>query len=96
MSRRVAAVLSVIALALMLGGCASIERFGKNVQSDFSGGIERTVTVYSLDGNQIAQWHGKIDYQYDNGRVLFDMDGKRYSVIGGIVVTEEGAYEQSE
>lgn len=41
-------------------------------------GIERTVTVYTADGKQLAQYKGKIDISDNDGYVKFDFDGKRY------------------
>ena len=47
--------------------------------SNFGGGMERTVTVYTANGDVIAQYSGKIDIEgNDGGYVLFDYDGKRY------------------
>ena len=49
-------------------------------QSDFNGGLERTVTIYTADGEVIAQYKGKIDIEgNDGGYVLFDFEGKRYT-----------------
>lgn len=49
-------------------------------QSDFGGGLERTVTIYTADGEVIAQYKGKIDIEgNDGGYVLFDFEGKRYT-----------------
>ena len=48
--------------------------------SEFSNGIERTINVYTADGDLIATYEGKIDLE-DNagGYVLFDYQGKRYT-----------------
>ena len=49
-------------------------------QSNFDGGLERTVTIYTADGEVIAQYKGKIDIEgNDGGYVLFDFEGKRYT-----------------
>ena len=43
-------------------------------------GLERTVTIYTADGEIIAQYTGKIDIEgNDGGYVLFDYEGKRYT-----------------
>ncbi len=48
--------------------------------SELNGGLERTVTIYTADGNVIAQYSGKIDIEgNDGGYVLFDFNGKRYT-----------------
>lgn len=49
-------------------------------KSDIGNGIERTITVYTADGEVIAQYTGKIDLEAnDGGYVLFDFEGKRYT-----------------
>lgn len=47
-------------------------------KSNLQNGIERTVTVYTADGKQLAQYSGKIDISDSDGYVKFDFDGKRY------------------
>lgn len=47
-------------------------------KSNLQNGIERTVTVYTADGKQLAQYKGKIDISDNDGYVKFDFDGKRY------------------
>lgn len=47
-------------------------------KSNLQNGIERTVTVYTADGKQLAQYKGKIDISDSDGYVKFDFDGKRY------------------
>lgn len=80
-----AGVLSVL-LILSFAGCASIERWGKDVNSDLSGGLNRVVNIYSLDGKKIASYEGKFDVDInDSGRVKFDLNGKRYLYSNAIV-----------
>ena len=58
---------------------ASGQRALVDQKSNISNGIERTVTVYTADGETIAQYKGKIDIDAnDGGYVKFDFDGKRY------------------
>lgn len=46
---------------------------------NFSGGIERRVTIYTANGDVIAEYQGKIDIEAnDGGYIKFDFDGKRY------------------
>ena len=48
-------------------------------QSNLSNGMERTITVYTADGQVIAQYSGRIDLAANSGGyVKFDFDGKRY------------------
>lgn len=48
--------------------------------SNLSNGLDRTITVYTAEGEIIAQYKGKIDIEgNDGGYVIFDYDGKRYT-----------------
>lgn len=48
-------------------------------KSEFNNGINRTITVYTANGEPMAQYSGKIDIAAnDGGYVKFDFDGKRY------------------
>lgn len=59
---------------------ASGQRALVDQKSELSGGIERTITVYTADGKVIAQYTGRIDIEgNDGGYVLFDFNGKRYT-----------------
>ena len=87
----------IIAVALAIGtvagmsGCASCSRFGKSLESNISGGMERKVTVYSNTGEVVYEDEGKIDLQVseEGGHVVYDKDGKRTVITGGIVISEE-------
>ena len=75
----------ILILALLLGmfwyfnNTASGQRALLDQKSDFNNGIERTVTVYTANGEVIAQYTGKIDIDTnDGGYVKFDFEGKRY------------------
>lgn len=74
---------------ILLTGCEGLSRTVKTVQSDFTGGLERVVTVYSYDGEPIQSWEGKFDIQRRDDGVVFDINGKRVIVKGGIIVSEE-------
>ena len=75
----------ILIFALLFGmfwyfnNTASGQRALLDQKSDFNNGIERTVTVYTANGEVIAQYTGKIDIDTNNGGyVKFDFDGKRY------------------
>lgn len=75
-------------------GCASCERSFKSCNADISGGLYRTVNVYSLDGKLLATYEGKIDIDDNtNGSVMFDLDGKRYVYYHAIVEVIEKQFE---
>lgn len=86
-----AAAIAAVALVAVCGlsRCASCSRVAKTVSSDVSGGMQRTVEVYTNTGELLTTYEGKIDIQYEDNRTLFDLDGKRYTINGGIVIVEE-------
>ena len=62
-----------ITVALVLGlmsfgmaGCTNSDRvrYQFKAESENNYGVMRTVTAYSSTGEQIGQWHGKIDVAY--------------------------------
>lgn len=76
----------ILSLLLLIGmlwyfnNTASGMRALTDEKSNLKNGLERTITVYTADGNVIAQYHGKIDIEgNDGGYVLFDFEGKRYT-----------------
>ena len=59
---------------------ASGQRALTDQKSNLDNGLERMVTIYTADGEIIAQYTGKIDIEgNDGGYVLFDYEGKRYT-----------------
>lgn len=69
-----------------LAGCASTARACKSCDSNMSGGLNRIVNIYSLDGNLIATYEGLIDIDDNsNGSIMFDLDGKRYVYYNAII-----------
>lgn len=80
----------IIALCIVIAGMfaglrayykytASGQRALTDQNSNLSGGIERTIIVYTADGKIIARYEGKIDLEpNDGGYVKFDYQGKRY------------------
>lgn len=76
----------LVTLAVLLGmlwffnNTASGQRALTDQRSELANGLERTITVYTADGNIIAQYTGRIDIEgNDGGYVLFDFEGKRYT-----------------
>lgn len=64
---------------ITLSGCSSCSRLMTDIKSDISGGMQRTIKVYTANGDLIAEYEGKIDLSAnDGGYVKFDYDGKRY------------------
>lgn len=66
----------IIAILLIIGLFCGLRWYYQNTAS----GLERTITIYTADGQIIAQFSGKIDIEgNDGGYVLFDYEGKRYT-----------------
>jgi len=88
----------VIAAACIIGvliysGTEAGKRAYKDQQSNFSGGINRTVTVYDINGNIIEQYIGEFDVETENANyILFDDEnGKRHIILtktGTIIIDE--------
>ena len=60
--------------------------------SQNSGGIERRITVYDVEGDVIAKYEGRFDIEYDDDRILFDdEEGLRHIIYyptGNVIVDE--------
>lgn len=87
-----AAIVGFIAIMIVwYFNTAAGQRSLKNFRSNQTGGLERTVKVYSSDGTLIQEYEGKIDIkdtEYGN-KVLFDLNGKRIVIYNATVITEE-------
>lgn len=78
MKKFLAIALTIITMS-QLTGCASCERAWVDLKSDAGGGLNRTINVYTANGDLIAQYTGKIDLEMsEGGYVKFDLNGKRY------------------
>lgn len=80
--RRIALAIAITALCVFMCSCASWERAFKDVESDFGGGLPRTVSVYDLNGNLVKAYTGKFDIETDNETyILWDDEmGKRHII----------------
>lgn len=79
MKKKIVAVGMAVMLALGMTGCASWNRMVTDVKSDFAVGMQRTIKVYTANGDLLAEYEGKIDLSSNKGGyVKFDYDGKRY------------------
>lgn len=89
--------ISILALALMFmlwwyNNTESGKRAFKTQESNLTGGIEREVSVYDVEGELIKSYSGKFDVVYDNDRILFDDEnGKRHVIYypTGTVIIDE-------
>lgn len=77
----------------LLTGCtnASWERAQKDWKSEIGGGLNRTLVVYDYDGDILKEYNGNMDIEVSpsNDKILFDLDGKRHIIRGGIVIIDE-------
>lgn len=65
---------------------SSTQRTLKDIQSEYTGGLNRIVNVYSYDGKKIATYEGKIDVaERADGTVKFQIKGKRYMYYNALV-----------
>lgn len=80
----------VIVLCGVLSGCtASFQRGMKDLASEYTGGLNRTLTAYSATGEKIGEWQGKIDVEISENKVKFDLNGKRTIIYNCIVIVQE-------
>lgn len=92
MKRKIIAIMmlaGIVSSTFILSGCASCAREFKSCQSDVSGGMNRIVTIYDYNGNILRTYEGKIDITNSENEIMFDLNGKRYVIHGGIAVVEE-------
>lgn len=82
--------LVAIGFALVCGmvGAATLGKMIANARNDAKGGLQRTITVYTADGKELATYEGKIDIETTSGGyVKFDFGGKRYIYYNCFVET---------
>ena len=89
-------ILLALTLVAMIGltatSCSeSQQREIKSSKSNWTGGLNRTITVYDYNGQKIKSWSGQFDVkETDRNSVYFDTaDGKRVIISGGIIINEE-------
>ena len=91
--KKILLALALVAMvSLTATSCTeSQQREIKSIKSNWTGGLNRTVTVYDYNGQEIKSWSGQFDVKETNrNSVYFDTeDGKRVIVSGGIIINEE-------
>lgn len=82
--------IGIVSLVSFSGCTASWDREMKSTVSNVTSGLNRTVTVYDYNGQEIKSWSGKFDVTEDDNEVYFDDENnKRVIIQGGIVINEE-------
>lgn len=67
---------------------ASGQRALTDQKSELANGLERTINVYTANGDLFVSYNGKIDIDTnDGGYVKFDFEGKRYVYYNCFVET---------
>lgn len=89
MKKKLCLIMLVVTLLATLCGCTeAFDRSMVDMKSNWTGGLNRTITVYTANGEVIAQYTGKIDIEStDGGYVKFDHNGKRYIYYNCFVET---------
>ena len=93
MKNKVAVGLMVLGL-VGLTGCSSegFERLKKDMNSAYNGGLNRHMIIYSETGDILAEYEGKFDIEYTDGRIRFMESGKMRNIYLGnsaTVIVEE-------
>ena len=99
-SKNIATIVSILICVALFAGMywfynntASGLRAFKSQDSQLGNGIERTIVVYDINGEEVEHFEGKFDVTYDSERILFDdQNGKRHVIYPGfgiVVVNEE-------
>lgn len=80
----------ILMLIFSLSVCASAcDRMKKSFDNNMNGELEKVVVLYNNDGRVIKTWQGKIDLIESEEEIMFDLNGKRVIVHGGIVIVQE-------
>ena len=105
----IALIIEVVLIVAVVGGCAAYhtktesgKRIIKTWQSETSGGIDRTVTVYDINGEEVAKYTGRFDVEESSQegvvKIKFDCNGQRHIIYAqtGAVLIDENEENQEE
>lgn len=101
-SKVIAVIIEVILMIALVGGCAiyntrteSGKRHVKSWESETTGGIDRTVMVFDINGEEVAKYQGRFDIEESSQdgvvKIKFDCNGKRhiiYAQTGTVLIDE--------
>ena len=91
MKKIIFTLLTILIITTLTGCGESFQRSVKTFTSEYTGGLERKVEVYSSSGQLLKTYEGKLDIEtneYGN-KVLFDIEGKRTIIYNATVIVEE-------
>jgi hypothetical protein len=89
--KKIFVVLAILTIVMLMGCTEAFKRKIKDLQSEYSGGLNRVLTVYALSGEVIKTYEGRFDIDADTTgqKIKFDIDGKRVIIYNATVVVEE-------
>ena len=81
---------SLLIASVLFSGCTGEQKRGiKSIKSNWTGGLNRVVTLYDYNGKIVKTWKGTIDIKKKKKETDFILDNKRVVIHGGITVIEE-------
>lgn len=93
MKKKLMIMILVVGTLFATTGCATFKKWGKNIESEFGNGLNRIVKVYSVDGKLLETYEGKIDIDYNDNRVIFQVNGGNriaiYTKTATVIVEEK-------
>jgi hypothetical protein len=91
-TKKILPLLLILVLAVATtAGCQRMEKFGKHWESGMEG-LDRTISLYDIDGDLIGRWNSKtyVETRRGEGLIAFlDSAGHEVKLVGGIVVVQE-------
>jgi uncharacterized lipoprotein YehR (DUF1307 family) len=89
--KKIALILGLLVVVSLTGCTESTKRSIKDTQSEWTGGLNRQVTVYANDGTVIKTYEGKLDIEDTEAgnKIKFDLNGKRVILYNATVIVEE-------
>lgn len=81
MKKKIATIVCGLVLMVGLSGCASWNRFTKDLGSNVNNGLERKITVYNINGQVIFKQTGKFDIKYSDGNLQYiDQHNRKHNI----------------
>lgn len=87
--KKIAVTIALAGSMLAMSGCAAIESTAKDIESN-TAKLHRIVELYDYNGELVRTWEGEMRIESESSQgCSFIIDGKRTTINGGIVVTQE-------
>lgn len=84
MKKKFIAGVVMVGLVPALTGCASLNRFGKDINSEVSNGLKRDIKVYNADGKIIMEEKGKFDIKHTSRSLQYiDQKNNKHNIYFG-------------